>query len=148
VSGVLKGSNVTAAKSEFTNQIQAIGGNSELAAATIGNFAELVSVLVQNPSDAQKTVISTKLATFLTEGIKFLKSQPGLENVTTDPDIINDPQFASFLNSYNQFIKILQDLQVNPAGSYDYFSNIADAYAGFAVLMVQTSKTVQAKKAG
>jgi hypothetical protein len=82
-----------------------------------------------------------------TEGVSFVKTQPGLENIDTDPDLLNDPAFASFLSDYSQLKSEVNSQQLNSSGSYEYFMNISDEYASFVVLMAQTSKAVQAKKA-
>lgn len=124
-----------------------LGGNSERVGDVIGLMGSLASVLAQNPSEPQQKLISEKVNALLNEGINFVKSQPGLENVENDPDILNDPQFKPFLNYYNELVVETDYMQNNPRESFDYFSKISEKYANFFSLLVQTSKKVQAKKA-
>jgi hypothetical protein len=113
----------------------------------VDSIDALKKVLVQNPTDAQKTQISNQIALFIIEAGNIVKSQPGLENIDTDSDIIGDPKFATFLSLLEQLKNDTTFLRLNPEKSFDYYSNISEAFANFVVLTAQTSKGVLAKKA-
>lgn len=144
---IFSGGDINAAKVAFSNQFKSLGGNIARADVFLDAMGSVASLLAPNPTDIQKVEIKAKIANLLAEGIKFVKSQQGLENVDMDPDIINDSQFTTFLANYDRLKKETDTISLNPEGSYDYFMNVADDYSSFLVSMVQTSKDVQAKKA-
>jgi hypothetical protein len=147
ITSIFKGGDVVAAKTSFTNQLQSLGGNTAKAGAVADCLGSLASVLVQNPTEAQKATISAKIASLSVEGISFVKSQPGLENLDTDSDIRNDTQFSMFMTSYSEFTTAINSQKANSSGSNEYFTSVQNSYASFFVLLIQTSKAVQAKKA-
>jgi hypothetical protein len=132
----------------YANTFQALGGNT----ASLGSYVNCVgaigSVLVENPNEEQKAQIAEKVQNYINAGIDLIKSQPGLENFETDPDIINEPKFALGWESVNQFKNKLLSLVVNPEKAYDHFRNIEDKYTPIVIsALIQLSKEVQAIKA-
>jgi hypothetical protein len=146
-SSIFTGGDISAAKIAYTNQITILGGNTAKANAVVETLGAIASVFSSNPNETQKTLISAKVAAFYKEGVALVLSQPGLENIDTDPVILNDPKFSSFADFFNQLKNDSDFVRLNPERSYDYYSNITDEYADFLVQMVQISKEVVARKA-
>lgn len=146
-SNIFSGGDINEAKAAFSEQLQALGGSISRADLLIEAMGAIGSLLVENPTDAQKAEIGVKIAKFSSEGVKFVESQPGLENASVDSDIISDENFTRFSSTYAELKKQADYLSLHPEGSYDYFTIIPEEYAKFVVTMVQASKDVQAKKA-
>lgn len=146
-SNIFKGGDIEETKIAFKTQLQALGANKKRSDLLVRSLSALASVIVENPNEAQKTEIHQKLANTLSEALEMVKCQPGLENIDTDQDIRDDLKFAKFMNLYNRLSKEKKLLEQSPERSYDNYSNIADEYAEFTVMMIQTLKEVQAKEA-
>jgi hypothetical protein len=52
------------------------------------------------------------------------------------------------MKSYSEFKLEIKTQQLNSSESYEYFMKSTEKYSSFFVLVAQTSKEVQAKKAG
>jgi hypothetical protein len=109
----------------FVTNFQAEGGNTASLNSFIDSVGAIGSVLVANPNEAQKAQIAEKVQNFIDTGID-IKSQPGLENFETDPDIINEPKFVLGLEAYNQFKTRIEFLVDHPDQAYEVFKIIED----------------------
>jgi hypothetical protein len=132
----------------YASTLQALGGNTARLDNYVDSVGAIGAVLVSNPNEAQKIQIAEKIQNCINAAIDLIKSQPGLENFETDPDLINEPKFALGLEVCYQIKNNLESLVLNPETAYDHFRNIEDKYTPIAIsVVIQLSKEVQAIKA-
>lgn len=129
-----------AAKSAFTQQMNSSGANSELAGSFIDSVGALGAALSSNTS------VNEGILGLLEKGIAFILSQESLQNLTTDPDIINDSNFKPFVDSFNELKSQIEEFLKNPENAMEYFSGITDEWGEFFAAMVTVSKQVTEKK--
>lgn len=143
---ILKKSDIAAAKIDFKDQLQILGGNAAKCNEFVGSLGNVASVLVQNPTIAEQANISEQIVKLFVEITSFVKSQLGFKNIDTDKIFIENPKFTTFSTSYKQLKTEINVVKLNSSGSYEYFMNSVDELASFFVLMVQTSKEASRKK--
>jgi hypothetical protein len=145
LSTIINGGDKQAATNSILSQIQSLGGNSTFT-AVLNSFSDLLAVLVANPNDTQKALISQKIANLSAESEKYTKAQFA-QDFQTDPVVINDPAYSTFLNTYNVNHNRSLSLIADPTNAYDFYKNSSEVASSFIVLLLQTSKDVAAKKA-
>lgn len=147
INGIFNGGDITPAKAAFSAQIGSLGGKTEGAAEAFGSLGNVAAVVVPNPTEAQKLIISEKIKEYFDKATAFIESQPGLENFNTNMFLLNDPEFAPFVEYYKRLKDEAKYAEMNPATAYDYFTNVACSYGQFVPFMIETSLAVEAKKA-
>jgi hypothetical protein len=139
------GNNVAASKTVFINALESLGANTSLASTLADDYVALGASLIPNPNATQQAAIIQNVEKLLNDSIAFALSQPGLGNLTTDPDIINDPRFIPFVDYFNQLKGAGEYLKANPDKAFDFFQDPA-SFADFYMQVTDVSRLVVEKK--
>jgi hypothetical protein len=145
---IFNGGSVETSKTAFTQALTSIGANVNLAGAFIDSVSALDAVLVENPSGSQETQIIDQITIVIQSGVALVKSQPGFENLSTDPEIINDPQFSPFVARFNEVIQRMEESKGTLESAFNFFPGITQVLGEFFAAMADISKQVSLKKSG
>jgi hypothetical protein len=142
-----QGSDTSAAEAIFKARFEELGYDlTQLEAFNI-QFRAFAKAVVLNPDAAQSVKIVTELEKLIMEIDAFIASQPGLENFKTDPDILDDLQFAEFIATNAALSAGLGGLKLFPGTAFEFTRTVAPSgYARLITLVADASKKAVAKK--
>jgi hypothetical protein len=143
----LSGSDLTATKSSFKSLLTSSGMN----VAQVDNYVAALQLYLKNvranPTEAQKTVMTTQLDAFDIAEKNFIQSFPGLNNIEFDFGFGADLRNADFNGKRSQSSAAKTALRLNPAGTFAFFTgnNTVTNFAEYTLAAITVSKRIQSK---
>jgi hypothetical protein len=138
---------VSVSKAAWTNETIASGGDPTLLGPFVDSMKILADVLVSNPDENQKIQISDAIRKFFKDGEAFIADQPGLAEIGSDPDIVNDPRFSNFSALYRFLSGQVNNSQASPETAFDFYNSVSDAWGAFFDQLPKIGVQIAAKKA-
>lgn len=142
--GLISGGSLSAIQAEHRKNLDSVGMNTELLGSFFDALQTLISALShETSSSSENEDICRKVDNYIHLSQLFLRSQPGLANIDSDPSIRADPANADFFNLYDQSIQYSLSIKNNPTDAATYFnSQTAEGYAYFITLMMGVSDRI------
>jgi murein L,D-transpeptidase YcbB/YkuD len=142
----LEKSSLTATKTTFKSLLTTLSVNTAQVDSYIAALEAYLAVVVENPTDAQKTAMTSKLDLFDTAEENFVKSFQGLAAGLADPFFLLQPNNAEFNRLRTLSSGAKTTLRLNPATTYSFFTNPATvtAFAEYTVAAIAVSDRIKA----
>jgi hypothetical protein len=116
-------SDFTSTTAEFKSLLTRLSVNTAQVDNYVAALKAYLDVVVENPTEAQKTAMTEKLNLFDTAEETFVKSFEGLEAALANPFFATDPNNAGF-NGYRAAASSAKTgLRVSPQTTYSFFTS-------------------------
>jgi hypothetical protein len=133
----------TALYEQFTGTV---GLSAESSNMFIDSIQKFLTVLSPNPTAEQIAAFDQIRNDHITNLAKFLESQPGLKNITTDPKYLSNPSTKPLVDVFNRAADGLRAL--NATSFYGYFTSTVSATGFLSTLKLLKTVSDQVVAAG
>lgn len=125
----LNGKNTSAAIENILQVISSFSLIPKEERSFITSLFTSISSYKANPTETEKAESEKAFQTYLAEHKKTITSQPGLENVLTDPVLMSKPENREFYQQFEELDSYYTTLKANPGSLYLLFTNEAEKVA-------------------
>jgi hypothetical protein len=132
----LSSGDLTAVKASFKARLKSLTINTLQVDNYITALQSYLSVVVANPTDSQKTTITSTLDLFDVAEKNFVQSFYGLTNIEFDAAFAFDSRNAAFNQKRTASSAAKTTLRLNPGGTYSFFTDPATV-TNFAVYNIE-----------
>jgi hypothetical protein len=141
-----EGGDITDVIKNQVEVVKSLNGNPMFVKPYFESVKSIIDHIAQTPTADEEAQIAKHIVDVLNTAIVFFKSQPGLENITTDQKLMADPDNFEFYKGLQGFEDLKTVIIQNPAYAFKYFtdSETAAAWAYMTVLCFDFSKRTQA----
>lgn len=122
-----------------------LGINTENVENLCSSVEDLAMVLSEDLSEASNIVNAKVSATdYLTNTIEFIRSQPGLENIETEPSLRKNPIYVKFFVAFNKIVGDIKIIRINPKPAEEFLNQAsARDYARFIVELSNLARRIK-----
>jgi hypothetical protein len=140
-------SDLTATKGSFKSKLTSLGVNTAQVDNYISSMQSYLAIVVTNPTEVQKTSMTSKLDAFDLAEKNFIQSFEGLSTIDTDLLFSADPRNTIFNAKRAQSAAAKALLRLNPGGTYGVFTDLSTPrnFATYTYAAVSVSNRIKSE---